>query len=94
MMNRPGFTRQHGALVAHKGYYDRQGKFFLLSESVEDRIVDEICGGCLVALYQMSLSRLTELTQRSWSRAWAEGAARQVRSSTCGPSTPRTGRHV
>lgn len=63
MMNRPGFIRQHGALVAHKGYYDRHGKHFLLPEDVEDRIVEEECGGCLVALYQMRLSRLTELVR-------------------------------
>lgn len=61
MMNRPGFLRHHGALVAHKGYYDRHGKHFVLPEAVEQRIVDEECGGCYVALYQMPLSRLTAL---------------------------------
>ena len=64
MMNRPGFVRQHGALVAHKGYYDRHGKHFLLPEAVEDRIVEEICEGCLVSLYTMSLADLTAHVQR------------------------------
>lgn len=64
MMDRPGFVRQHGELVAHKGYYDRHGKHFLLREDVEDRIVEEECEGCYVSLYTMSLSELTEAVKR------------------------------
>lgn len=63
MMNRPGFVRQHGDLVAHKGYYDRHGKHFLLKEAVEERIIDEVCGGCLVSLFTMSLADLTKHVQ-------------------------------
>lgn len=59
-MGRSGFMRRHGDRVAHKGYYDRQGKHFLLSEEEEDEIIDKRCGGCLVAFYRMSLASLTE----------------------------------
>lgn len=57
---RNGFIRKHGDLVAHKGYYDRHGRYFLMPEALEDWIVEEICQGCLVSFYTLSLPELTE----------------------------------
>lgn len=60
MMNRPGFIREWNGLVAHKGYYDRQGQHFFMTLEIEQRIVDEECGNCLVSFYQMPLRLLTD----------------------------------
>ncbi|HRD86914.1 MAG TPA: hypothetical protein PK752_01460 [Accumulibacter sp.] len=59
MMNRPGYRRQWGDQVAHKGYFDRHGRHVLLPLELEEYLVRR-CGGCYVALYQLPLRTLAK----------------------------------
>lgn len=60
MMNRPGYQRKWGNLVAHKGYYDRHGRHVMLPLEVEEYLIRKRCGGCYVSLYQMPLRILAK----------------------------------
>lgn len=58
MRNRPGLPSASNGKEAHKGYFDRTGNVHLLDTKIADKIIDQKCGGCLVAYYNMGIGRL------------------------------------
>ena len=55
---RQGLPSASNGKEAHKGYFDRTGNVHLLDTKIADKIIDQKCGGCLVAYYNMGIGRL------------------------------------
>lgn len=42
----------------HWGFYQRTGKKYFMLSRVVDKIIDEMCGGCLVSFYEASIRKI------------------------------------